>query len=151
MSDFLWPHELQHTRILWPSISPWVSSNSCSLSWWHHPTISSSLPCSPQSFSASGSFSMCWFLISEVQNLETSASAPVLPMNIQSWFLLGLTGLILLSRESQESSPALQFKTISCSAFSFIYGPALTSVRDYWKNHSFDFIDLCWQSDVSNL
>ena len=51
--------------------------------------------------------------------------------------------------DSQESSPAPQFKSINSSALSFLYGPTLTSVHDYWKNHSFDCMDVCWQSDVS--
>ena len=69
-------------------------------------------------------------------------------MNIQRWFLLGLTGLIfLLWRE--ESSAAPQFKSISSLVLSLFYDPTLTSVGEYWKNYSFDCPDLCWQSDVS--
>ena len=72
-----------------------------------------------------------------------SASASVLPKNIQDQFPLGLTGLISCSpRDSQESSPPAQFKSISSSALSFLYGPTLTSIHDYWKNHSFDYMDL---------
>ena len=79
-----------------------------------------------------------------------SASASVLPMNIQDWFPLGLTGLISCSpRDSQESSPTPQFKSINSSALSFVYGLTLTSIHDYWKNHSFDYMDLCQQSAVS--
>ena len=52
-------------------------------------------------------------------------------------------------RDSQESFPVPQFENINFLALSLLYGPALTSVNDYWKNHSFDYIDLCWQSDVS--
>ena len=63
-------------------------------------------------------------------------SASVLPMNIQGWFPLGVTGLI--SRDSQESSPAPKFKSINSSVLSLLYGPTLTSEHDYWKNHSFD-------------
>ena len=51
--------------------------------------------------------------------------------------------------DSQESSPTSQFKSINSSAFSFLYGPALTSIHDYWRNHSFDQTDLCWQNNVS--
>ena len=99
MSDFLWPHELQHTRLPCPSLSPWVCSNSCPLSQWCHPTISSSVaPFSSysQSFPASGSFPVTWLFKSGGQSIGASASAPVLPMNIQGWFPLGLTGLISL-------------------------------------------------------
>ena len=83
----------------------------------------------------------------------TSASASILPMNIQGWFLLGLTGLIsLLSKGLSGDSPAPQFESISSLAVSFLYGPTLTSVHDYWKKkkkYSFDSTDLCLQSDVS--
>ena len=61
----------------------------------------------------------------------------------------GLVGSPCSPRDSQESSPAPQFKSINSSAFSFLYGPTLTSIHDYWKNRSFDQTDLCWQSDVS--
>ena len=71
-------------------------------------------------------------------------------MNIQERFPLGLTGLIsLLPRDSRESSLAPQFKIIHYLVLSLLYGPTLTSVRDYWKNHSFYCTDLCPQSDVS--
>ena len=52
-------------------------------------------------------------------------------------------------RDSQESSPALQLKSINSLALNLLYGPTLTSLHDYWNNHSFDYTDLCWQSDVS--
>jgi len=99
VSDSLQPHGLHYTRLPCPSLSPRACSNSCPLSWWCHPTISSSVtPFSscPQSFSASGSFPMSWLSISGGQSIGVSASASVLPMNIQGWFPLGLTGLILL-------------------------------------------------------
>ena len=118
------------------------------LSRWCHPIISSSvIPFSscPQCFPASGSFSMSWLSVSGGQSTRASASA--LPMNIQGQFPLGLT--ILVSLLSQESSPSPQFESISSSVLNLLYGPTLTSVHDYWKNHSFDYTDLCWQSDVS--
>ena len=87
---------------------------------------------------------MSQFFSSGGQSIEASAS--VLPMTIQGCFPLGLTGLISLP---SESSPAPQIGSISSSALSRIYGPALTSVRDYWKIHNFDRMDLCRQSDVS--
>ena len=98
MSDFLWPHGLQHTRLPCPSPTPGACSNSCPSSWWWHPTISSSVvPFSPlQSFSASGSFQMSQFFASGGQSIGVSASASVLLMNIHNWFPLGLTGLISL-------------------------------------------------------
>ena len=143
----------QHERLPCPSPTPRAWSDSCPLSWWCHPTISSSVvPFSscPQSFSASGSFPMNQFFASGGQRTETSASASVLPMNIQNWFSLGLTGLIPCSpRNSQESSPTPQFKSIGSFVLSFLYGPTLTAIHDYWKNHSFDSTHLCQQSNVS--
>ena len=95
----LWPHRLQHARLPCPSPSPWVCSNSCPLSRWCHPTISSSVaPFSSclQSFPASGSFLMSWLFTSGGQSAGALASASVLPMTIQDWFPLGWTGLIFL-------------------------------------------------------
>ena len=89
---------------------------------------------------------MSWLFSSGGQGIVTSAS--VLPMNIQGLFLLGWTGLISL-RDSQESSLAPQFKGINSLALSLLYGPTLTSIHDRWKNHSFDYTDLCQQGDVS--
>ena len=99
VSDSLWPHGLHHARLSRPSLSPRVCSNSCPLSRWCHPTISSSaVPFSSclQSFPASGSFPMSQFFESGDQSIGVSASASVLPMNIQGWFPLGLTALISL-------------------------------------------------------
>ena len=96
MSDSLRPHGLQHTRLPCPALSPGVCSTSCPLSQWCHPTISSSvIPFSscPQSFPASGSYPMSQLFASGGQSIGASASASVLPMNIQGWFPLGLTGL----------------------------------------------------------
>ena len=93
------PHGLQHTRPPCPSPTPGVYSNSCPLSWWCHPTISSSVvPFSscPQSFPASGSFPVSQFFTSGGQSTGVSPSASVLPMNIQDWFPLGWTGWISL-------------------------------------------------------
>ena len=91
---------------------------------------------------------MSQFFTSGGQSIGASVS--VLRMNIQGWFPLGLTGLIsLLSRDSQESFPAPQFESINSLVLSLFYSAVLTSVHDYWKNHSFDYTDLCWQSNVS--
>ena len=70
--------------------------------------------------------------------IGASASASVLSKNIQDWFPLGWTGLSSFkSKDSQESSPTPQFKTINSLAVSFLYSQTLTSIHDYWKNHSF--------------
>ena len=98
VSDSLWPHGLQHARLPCPSVSPRVWSSSCPSSRWCHPTISSSVThfsSCLQSFPASGTFPVSQLFISGDQSI--GASAPVHPVNIQSWFPLGLTGLILLS------------------------------------------------------
>ena len=99
VSDYLWPHGLQHARPPSPSSIPEVYSNSCPLSWWCHPTISSSVvPFSScfQSFPASGSFPMSPFFASGGQSIGVSASTLVLPMNIRDWFPLGWTSWISL-------------------------------------------------------
>ena len=113
MSDSLQPHGLQHARPPCPPPTPGVSSNSCPLSRWCHPTISSSVipfSCLP-SFPASGSFPMSQFLASGGQSTGASASTSVLPVKIQDWFPLGWTGSPCSPRDSQESSPAPQFKS----------------------------------------
>ena len=95
VSDSLQPHELQHARPPYPSPTPRVYWNSCPLSWWCHPIISSSvIPFSSclQSFPASGSFQMSQFFPSGGPSIGVSASASVLPTNIQDWFPLGWTG-----------------------------------------------------------
>ena len=134
MADSLWPHGLQHSRLPCPSLYPRVCSNSRPLSRWCHPTISSSVvPFSHrQSFSASGSFQMSQFFKSGGQNIGASASASVLPMNIQDWSPLGWTGWISLKSKGLSES-------INSLVLSFLYGPTLTSTHDYWKNHSFDY------------
>ena len=99
MSDSLRPHGMQHTRLPCPSPTPAACSNSCPLSQWCHPTISSSvIPFSSclKSFPASGSFPMSQFFASGGQSTGASVSASVLPMSIQDWFPLGLTGWISL-------------------------------------------------------
>ena len=152
MSDTLPPHGLQHSRLPCPSLSPGVCSNSCPLRQWCHPTISSSVTLFSclQSFPASVSFLVSWLFTSGGQSTGASASASVFSMNIQSWFPLGLkVGSPCCPRDSQESSPAPQFESINSLALSLLYGPTLTSVQDYWENRSFDYTDLCWQSDVS--
>ena len=153
MSNSLQPHGLQHTRHPCPSPSPGVCSHSWPLSRWCHPTIPSSvipLPSCHQSFPASGFFQMNQFFASGGQSIGASASASVLPVNIQGWLPLGSAGLISLQlRDSQESSPAPQFKGTDSSALCLLYSPALTSINGYWKNHNFDYVDLCRQSNVS--
>ena len=101
MSDSLWSCGLRHASLLCPSLSPKVCSSSCPLHRWCHPVIPSSdalFSLHPQSFPASGTSPVCWLFALDDQNTGVSASASVLPVNIQSWFPLRLTGLILLSK-----------------------------------------------------
>ena len=142
VSDSLWPHGLQHVRPPCPSPTPGVYSNSCPLSQWCHPSISSSvIPFSSrlQFFLASGSFLMSQFFASGGQSTRVSASASVLPINIQDLFPLGWTGWISLQSKGLSrvfSNTTVQ--SINSSALSFLYSPTLTSIHDHWKNHSFD-------------
>ena len=106
VSNSLQPHGLQHTRLPWPSSSPGACSNSCPLSWWCHPTISSSVvPFSSclQSLPTSGSFLTSLLFASSGQCIGASASASVIPMNIQDWFPLGWTGWISLQSKGLSS------------------------------------------------
>ena len=142
VSDSLRPHGLQHARPSCPSPTPRVYSNSCPLSWRCHPAISSVILFSfcLQYFPACRSFQMSQFFASGGPNIGVSAVASVIPMNIQDWSPLGLTGWISLQSKglTRVFSFEPQFKSISSSALSFLYDPTLTSIHDYWKNHSFD-------------
>ena len=119
LSDFFWPHGLQHTRLSCPSPPPRVYSNSCSSHQWCHATISSSVVTFSSQlryFQASGSFPMSQFFTSGGQSIGASASASVLPVNIQDWFPLGWTAVqgTLKSLLQHHSSKA---SILWCSAF----------------------------------
>ena len=136
--DSLRPHELHHARPPCPSQIPRAYPKKCPLSWWCHPTISSSVisfSC-PQSSPASGSFQMSQLFAWGGQSIGVSASTSVLPMNTQDWSLL--VGSPCSHRDSQESSLTLQFKSIYSLALSFLYSSTLTSIHDDWENHSFE-------------
>ena len=145
--QFSWVLSLSH---VWLFATPWIAArqaflsitnsrtypNSCPLSRWFHPIISSSVvPFSscPQSFPSSGSFPMSQLFASGGQSIGVSASTSVLPMNTQDWSPLGWTGWISL-----QSSATPQFNSINSSALRFLYSPTLTSIHDHWKNHSLD-------------
>ena len=148
MSDSLWPHGLQHSRLPCPSLSPRVGLNSCPLSQWCYLTISSSVSLSsscPQYFPASGYFPMSQLFASGGQSIAALASAAVLPIYIKSWFPLGLPGLVSLL--SMGLSRVFSSTTVQKHQFSFPYSPTLTSIRDYWKHHSFDYMDI-WTTSV---
>ena len=135
MSDSLWPRGLQHARPPCPLPTHRACSNSCSLSWWCHPTISSSvIPFSSclQSFPASESFPMSQFFTSGGQIIGVSASASVLPMNIQEWFPLGGTGWISLQSKGLLKSLLQHHSSIAsiiwCSAFFMVQKGRITSL-----------------------
>ena len=139
MSDSLRPHGLQHARPPCPSPTPRVHPNSCPSSLWCHPTISSSVvPFSShlQSFPASGSFSVSQFFPSGGQSIRVSASASVLPMNTQDWFLLECTGWISL--QSKGLSRVLSNTTVQKHQFFSTQLSLWSNSHGYWKNHSFD-------------
>ena len=143
MSNSLWPHGLQHTGPPYPAQTPGVYSNSCPLSQWYHPTISSSaIPfCSHfQSFPATGSFQINQFFTSGGQSIGVLASASVLPMNIQDWFPLGWTGWISLLFKGLSrvfSNTTVQKASIlQCSAFFIVQLSHPYMITG--KNHSLD-------------
>jgi len=150
MSHSSWPQELQHARLPSSTIS-WSLLKFMfieSVMLFNHLILCSPFSFCLQTFPTSMSFPMSQLCASGGQSI--GASATVLPMNIQDWLPLRLTGWSpCCSRDCQESSPAPQFESISSSALSLPYGPALTSIHDYWKNNSFDYTNLCGQSDVS--
>ena len=153
MSDSLWPHGWQHSRLPCPSPTSGACSNSCPLSWWCHPTISYSVVSFSsclQSFPASGSFPVSQFLASGSQNVQLHHQSFQWIFRTD-FFRIDWLDLSYSPRDSQESSQIPQLKSINSLALSFLYSPALTSIHDYWKNHSFDWMDLCWQSNVSAL
>ena len=150
MSYSLLPHGLQHVRPPHLSPSPRVCPSSCSLHWWCHPVISSSdaLFSCPQSFPVSGTFPMSCLFTSDDQN--TGASASVLPVNIQRWSPLGLTGLISLLAKGLLG---VFTSTIVWRHQFFGILPSLWSSSqnhtDHWEDHSLDYMDLCQQRNVS--
>ena len=159
-------HLLYHPVCVY--VSPWVMSNSLQphglpgspvhhqlpeLAQTHVHRVSDAIqPSHPLSLPSPPAFNLSQhqglpqsqLFSSDGQSIGASASSLFLPMNIQSWFPLGLTGLITL-----QSSPTPQFKSINSSALSFLYGLTLPSIYCYWKNHSFDQMDLCQQGNIS--
>ena len=150
MSDSLWPNE--HARLPCPSLSPRVCSNLCPLSQWCHPNILSSV--------ARFSFcSQCFF--PSISIFSNEALHIRWPKYWSFSFSISLSneysGLISFRIDwfdllaVPESSPTPQFESINSLALSLLYSPILTSIHDYWKNHSFDYMDLCQQSIINNI
>ena len=154
MSDCLWPHGLQHARIPCTSLTLRVCSNSCLLGRWCHSTISFSVtPFSycPQSLPSSGSLPMSWLFALGGQSIGTSAST-ISPFNESSglvsfridWFdLLAVQGTLKSLLQHHNLKESIHWHS------DFFMVQLSTSIHDYWKNHSFDYMDLCRQSDVS--
>ena len=142
MSDSLRPHESQHARPPCPSPTPRVHSNSRPSSQWCHPAISSSvIPFSscPQSLPAWESFTMSQLFAWGGHSIGVSTLASFLPMNTQDWYPLGWTGWISLqSKGLSRVCSNTTVQNIHSSVLSFLHNPALTSIHDYWKNHSLD-------------
>ena len=149
MSDSLRLHGPQHARLPCPSPALRVYANSCPLSQWCHPTISFSVvpfPSCLQSFQAPGSSPRSQFFASGGQSIGASASASVLPMNIQDWAPLGWTGWISL----QSKRLSRDFSNTTVQKLSFLFSPTLTSICDYWKTIALTrWTYLCWQINVS--
>ena len=153
VSNSLRCHGLQHPRLPGPSPTTGACSNSCPLSWWFHPTISSSVRpfySRIQSFPASGSFPMSQLFTSGGQSIGAWASASVLSMNIQDWFPLGWAGWISL--QSKGLSRVFSNTTVQKHQF---FGTQLSSQSN---SHIHTWLvekpqlwqtDLCWQSNVS--
>ena len=137
-------------RLPCPSPIPGAYSNLCQSSRWCHPTILPSvIPFSSplQSLPASQIFPRSQFFALGDQSIGASASASALPVNIQDWLPLGLTGLISL--KSKGHSRVFSSTTVWKHQFfgtQLLYGPTLISIHNYWKNHSFDYTDICWQN-----
>ena len=152
VSNSWWPQGLQHARFPYPSPTPLLKL--MSMNRYCHPiNLILCIPFSSclLSFPASGSILRSQFFASGGQSIGASTLASVLPMNTQDWFPLGLlTGLIFV--QSKGLSSIFSSTTVwkhQFSACSLFYCPTLTTIHDYWKNHSFDCMDLCWQSDGS--
>ena len=134
ISGFFFLHhllEFAQTHVRWVVLSSVIPFSSCF-----------------QSFSASGSFPMSQLFTFGGQSIGASAPTSVLPMNIQDWFPLWLIGLISL--QSIRLSRVFSSTSLKASVLvlSLLYGPTLTSVHDFWKKYSFDYIYLCQQSNV---
>ena len=158
---------VQSLSRLWLFTTPWTAARQASLSITNsqsllklisiesvmpsnHLILCHPLLLSPSSFPASEPFQMSQFFKSGGQSIEVSDSASVLPMNIQDGFTLGWT--VWISLQSKGLSRVFFNTTVQKHQFFgtwLSYSPTLTSIHNYWKNHSFDWMDLCWQSNVS--
>ena len=151
VSNSLQIYGLQHTRLPYLLPSPEICSNLCTLSQWCHPTILCCPLLLPSIFPGIRVFSNESLL--HIRWLKYwSFSFSIRPSSEYSGLIswLGLTGFIsLLSKGLSSVFSSPQFESINSSMPSLLYSPTLTSTHDSWKNHSFDYIDICWQNDIS--
>ena len=143
---------LHHTRILCPSLSLKVWSNSHPLTWWCCLTVSSSVIPFPPALN----LSQHQGLFQWVRSSNWVAKVLELQLQHQSFqqifstdFLSWLPWSPCSPGDSQKSSPIPQFESISSSVLRFLYGSTLTAIHGHWKKHKLDYMDLCWQSNVS--
>ena len=149
---------------VWLFVTPWTAAHQASLSFtilWsllklmsselvilpNHLILCHPLLLLPSIFPSIRVFPVNQLFTSGGQSIGASASASILPMNIQDWFPLGW--ISLLSKELSRVFSRIFLMYINSLALSHLYGPALPYIHDYWKNHSFDYTDLCRQSNVS--
>ena len=152
MSYSLRPHVLQYARPPCLSSSSGIGPGSCSLHWWCHPIISSS-----DAFSSALNLSqnqglfqwvVCLHQVTEILELQLQGQSFQWIFRVdfpKDW----LAWSPCCPRDFQRSSPAPQFEGINSLAFCLLYGPAVTTRRDRWEDHNLDYMDLCWQSNVS--
>jgi len=145
MSDSLRAHELQHARPPCPSPTPRVYPNSCPLSQWWHPTISSSIFPSIRVFPNESVLFIRWPKYWSFSfSISPSSEYSGLISSRMDWLdVLAVQGTLKSILQHRSS------KTLILRHSAFFNGPTLTSIHDYWQNHSFDWTDLCWQSNVS--
>ena len=158
MFNSLRPHGMQHARPPCPSPTPRACSNSCPSSWWIGPSNHLIL-CHPLLLLPSIFPSVRVFFRSSLHQVAKVLKLQLQHQSFQWIFRVdflsfpvkpGLTGLIsLLSKGFSRVFSSTKFESISSSMLSLFYGPTLTSIHDYWKNHTFDYTDLFQQSDVT--
>ena len=155
MSHSLQPCGLQHTRLSYPTLSTRACSNSCSLSGWCHPNTSfSAAPFSscPHLSQHQGLFHWVCYSNQVAKYWKWSFSFSISPSSEYSGlisFIFDWFDLFAVQETLKSFLQHCNFKSINFSVLSLLYGPALTSICDYWKSPSFNYKGLCWQSDVS--
>ena len=146
MSNSLWPHGLQHALTLWPSPSPKICLSSCPLHWWHPLLLLPSIFPSIRGFSNESAIHIkwpkCWSFSFSISSF--SEYSGLISLKIECFHLSAV------QRDSQESFPEPPyFEGMNSSVICLLYSPALTTICDHWEDHSLDYMDLHWQSNVS--